>query len=88
MEGDLEESTTPQTTGDDQETGDDESCNPHVHYSTEPDQVLLFDSWTSSTGANQNDDMERVQEKLMTHHVQSSQSNKSFARARGMSSDF
>lgn len=42
--GYLEESTTFESAGNDQGPGEDESSSFHVHFTTDPDHALLFDS--------------------------------------------
>ena len=88
MEGELEESTANDSTGADQPPSDDAPSSPHVHFSTEPDQMLLFDSLTSSVEENQDDDKECAEKEWMTHHRQSSLSNQPVARGGSMSSGF
>lgn len=87
MERELEESTTSNMTGTDQSLSGDAPCIPHVNFSTEPDQVQIFNSLSSGVEDNANEKIERAEEDWVKNHLQSSLSSLPVASDTNSSSD-
>ena len=88
MEGEFEEDPSQEGTSSAQDSVDNALSSPHVHFSTEPDEVQLFDSLTGSGEDTSSADVEQTKKEWMTHHLQSSLSSQPVLHNNETSSDF
>lgn len=88
MEGELGEQHSQEEVSSSQAPVDNAPSSPHVHFSTEPDEVQLFDSLTGDAEGISSAEAEQAEQEWMTHHLQSSLSGQSVSHGTESSSDF
>ena len=72
MEGELAEEPSHETTNSAQDTVDNAPSRSHVHFSTEPGEVQLFEPLTCSAQETpSSEEVDQTEQEWMTHHLQS-----------------